>query len=277
MEITCAMRRYGVLLRRFCLGLLVLLCSWGPLQAASPCPSRPVTVAFYDLGVLYNPQNGNGLDRDVVEALFRRLGCPYTADFQSRVRIWNMLADGQLDMSVSGIPSPERLKFAYFIPYFHVRNQLIYLADTPMPSTPAQALARDDFRLGVVKSYRHGPGWDAWIDELRARGRVEEVADTRILIRLLKGRRITAFPVLPPVLADLGQRYDLDPASVRHTHWFLSQPKIEHGLVLSRQRMPLSAVRAMEQVMAQMRNDGTLLKIYRRYLPEPTAQDMLRP
>lgn len=257
--------------------LLMLLSISAPLWAASRCPAHPVTVAFYDLGVLYNPQSGTGLDRDVVEALFRRMGCRYTADFQSRVRIWHMLADGQLDMSVSGIPSPERRRFAHFIPYFYVRNQLVYLADAPMPQTPAKAMTQEDFRLGVVKSYRHGPGWDAWIDDLHVRGRVDEVADTRILIRLLKGRRITAFPALPPVFADLGQRYDLDPAVVRHTSWFLDQPKIEHGLVLSRQRMPQATVKAMEQAMTQMRGDGTLLKIYRRYLPEPIAQDMLRP
>lgn len=263
--------------QHFVLRLLMPLCVSAQIWAASPCPEEPVTVAFYDLGILYNPQSGGGLDRDVVDELFRRIGCRYTADFQSRVRIWNMLADGQLDMSVSGIPSPERRKFAYFIPYFYVRNQLVHLADTPMPRTPAQALVREDFRLGVVKSYRHGSGWDDWVEALRSRGQVDEVADTRILIRLLKGRRIMAFPALPPVFADLGRRYDLDPGTVRHTSWFLDQPKIEHGLVLSRQRMPLPLVRAMEQALAQMRSDGTLLSIYRRYLPESIARDMVTP
>lgn len=261
--------------RHWIRGLLgALLFVGGTLARAADCP-RPIVVTFFDVGVLYKPQSGGGLAEDVVEELFRRLGCRYEVDFQSRIRIWRQLADGQLDMTVAGISTPERCRFAYFIPYASTRNQLVYFAGTAGLESPEAALRRPDFRLGVVKGYLHGASWDAWIEQLRKLQRVEEAPDTMSLVRLLQHGRIQAFPATAMVLADLGQRYALDMQQIRQTNWFLDQPRNDTALVLSKARFSAQLAAEMEAGIAQMRNDGTLLKIYRRYLTETAAREML--
>ena len=257
--------------------LVAGIASSSPVWAKSVCPDQPIHIAFYDLGVLYNPKTGLGLDKDVIDEIFYRLQCPYVPEFQSRVRIWNMLADHQLDMSVSGIPNAEREKFAEFVPYFYVRNQLVYLDRNLDVRSPQTALNNPAMVLGVVKSYKHGAGWDDWIEAMRRTHRIEEVPDTRSLVSQLKGGRIQAFPALPAVIMDLGVRYDLDPATVKVTQWFADQPKIEHGLILNKTRMSADLRQAIAKVMQQMRNDGTLLKIYLKYFDEREAKAMLLP
>ena len=76
----------------------------------------PYTLTFYEFGSLYyRDQSGAyvGIDRDVVDELARRSGCVINGKIDSRVRTWARLADGNLDMSVSGIATPEREEFAY--------------------------------------------------------------------------------------------------------------------------------------------------------------------
>lgn len=254
-------------------GLILLSLSAGCIQAAC---DKPLELAFYDLGVLYNPQTQAGLDRDVADEVFKRIGCAYVLKFESRVRIWAHLERDQLAMTVSGIPNTERRIFAHFVPYFWARNQLVYIAKDGQLTTPEAFLANPAYRLGVVKSYRHGAGWDGLIAQLRAQGRVDEVADTQTLVSLLNNGRITAFPALQAVWADIGERYQLK-GLVAHTSWFLDQAKIEHGLVLNKALIPGTLKSEIEKAVDQMRSDGTMLKLLKKYFPESIARDMLTP
>ena len=235
-----------------------------------------VEVAFYDIGVLYHPRTHAGLDRDVVDEVFKRLRCGYAPKFESRLRIWSQLSKDQLTMSVSGIANDERRAFADFVPYFWARNQLIYSSKGEPLTTPEAFVANPEYRLGVVKSYRHGSGWDGWIEQLRVAGRVHEVADTQTLVNLLNNGRIKAFPALQAVSADIGERYQLN-APVAHTTWFLDQAKIEHALILNKALIPASLKADIEKTVGQMRADGTMFKLLNKYFPEPIARDMLAP
>lgn len=258
------------LLRLIAIGLLLIS------SGANAACGKLVEVAFYDLGVLYHPRTHAGFDRDVVEEVFKRLHCGYAPKFESRVRIWSQLSKDQLAMSVSGIANNERRVFADFVPYFWARNQLIYSSKGEALTTPEAFIANPEYRLGVVKSYRHGSGWDGWIEQLRAAGRVHEVADTQTLVNMLNNGRIKAFPALQAVSADIGERYQLN-SPVAHTAWFLDQAKIEHALILNKALIPASLKADIEKAVSQMRADGTMLKLLNKYFPEPVARDMLAP
>jgi polar amino acid transport system substrate-binding protein len=261
-------------MRRFLKATLItLLLLAGSAHAAC---DKLVDVAFYDLGVLYHPKTHAGLDRDVVEEVFKRARCSYAPKFESRGRIWTLLSKDQLAMSVSGIANDERRAFADFVPYFWARNQLVYSAKGDALTTPEAFVANPEYRLGVVKSYRHGAGWDAWIEQLRAAGRVQEVPDTQTLVNMLNNGRIKAFPALQAVSADIGERYQLN-APVAHTAWFLDQAKIEHGLILNKALIPVGLKADIEKAVSQMRADGTMLKLLKKYFPEPIARDMVAP
>ncbi len=246
----------------------MLLCLAVTAQASAACGE--LTVAFYEHGALYHVDaNGvaSGIDIEIIDELAKRTGCRFRQVHESRVRIWAMLEAGKLDMSVSGIPTPERGKFARFVPYVGTHNYILMdraTADS-VPSLDA-FLADSRLRLGIVKSFRHGPVLDAWIEKLRAQGRVYETSDFTGLVNLFKIGRVHAMPAQPPSWAIVFKQEMADNA-IRAMDW-APNDIIIGALILSRARVPLETIRAM-------RDDGTLEAIYKRHVGMQIAPGML--
>ena len=136
-------------------------------------------------------------------------------------------------------------------------------------------LANPQYRVAVVKSFKHGAAYDAWLDQLRAQNRVEEVGDQETVFNLLKNGRVQAMLAVPttytPFLRQtaMAERFSvLDLAA--------SSKPVLAGLVLSRARVPDHAVKMMEKHLLAMRRDGTLERIYRRYMDAQVAREMVR-
>ncbi len=243
--------------------------------AAAPCGD--ISLAYYELGALYyrgGDGQWTGIDRDVVDELARRTGCRFHTRLESRVRIWRQLAEGTLDMSVSGIATPERDTFARFIPYFSTRNYVLLATSLPASANTAQGfLASPHYTVAVVKSFKHGPQYDAWLDQLRAQGRVYDAADFRAVVRLLKLGRVQAVLALPtswmPVLKQEGMS-----DAVRVLDWSPGD-HVEHGLILSRSRIAPSTADLLAHAIQGMRADGTLLAIYKRHIGADWAASLL--
>ena len=100
--------------------IATLLATMTAIAAAAPfdCDSKPIRLAFYETGSFYFFENGRatGSDKDIVEELTKRSGCRFDTQLVMRARIWADLASGDLDMSVSGIQTPERDQLASFAP-----------------------------------------------------------------------------------------------------------------------------------------------------------------
>lgn len=160
----------------------VCLACWAQLGAAAPA-CGPYSVAMYEFGALYYrnaDQSFSGIDKDVIEALARRSGCILEQRLDSRVRIWDQLARGTLDITVSGVETAERLKLAEFYPYISTRNYVLLRKTLAPQFSGAEAfLAAREHRIAVVRGFRYGPQLDALIQQLREQGRVDEVADMR--------------------------------------------------------------------------------------------------
>jgi polar amino acid transport system substrate-binding protein len=237
------------------------------------CP-EPIKVALYDIGPFYNPVSGQGIDRDLIDELQRRTHCRFETTFESRVRIWGMLENGSLAMSVSGYATDERRKFADFASYYRTRYELVMT--TVGPASPEAFLADDSLKLGVVHGYRHGPGWDEWILALRQRGRVVDVADVTTQYRLLDIGRIHAMPDLTTNFAAKVARYSTQ-HPVTHLRWFADRPAMELGLVMSKKALSPALRQIMTDNIAAMRRDGSLKKIFLRYYDEETANAAMLP
>lgn len=267
---------FALLKRALCCCLLVL--SSEMALADPPQEAGSISLAFYELGVLYykTADGGHaGIDQDVVEELSRRTGLRFQPVLESRVRIWTRLANGTLDMSVSGISTPEREQFARFIPYFATRNYILMRRDLPASAqSPEGFLADPSYKIAVVKSFKHGVEYDRWLALLRARGRVREVADFQMVLHLLKIGRVQAVLALPtswvPALKQQGMA-----ATVQVLDWW-PKDTIVHGLVLSRQRVPEAAVQRMATAIQSMRDDGTLSAIFQRHMGPEMASSLLR-
>ncbi|MBV8659319.1 MAG: transporter substrate-binding domain-containing protein [Burkholderiales bacterium] len=228
---------------------------------------RPLNVAYYDSGLLYNAATGKGIDRDVVEEIGRRIGCKVKGRLLSRTLVLRWMETGHLDISTSAIQSPERAKFADFAPYYHTRNELIALSNRALPPTPDAFLADGTQRIGIIRRYLHGPGWDEWIEALRAQGRVVDASDSHELIQLLYAGRINAFPAVPHVsmtFIDISGRR----TPVKRMRWFADQPGTEGTLLLSRITLDQTTRSAIAEAIHEMREDGTLATIFARYMPD---------
>ena len=238
----------------------------------------PYDVAMYKLGSMYYHDVRTdayvGIDKDVVDEVARRTGCTFRPFVESRVRIWAHLADGSLDMSVSGIPTPEREQFARFIIYFKARNYLVVRNDRAARIDSLEAFTADPaLRLAIVKSFRHGALYDPWIQTLRAQGRVHEYSDPEIVARMVSLGHADAFLAMPTAWEVLLKRYQLE----GKVDFVDASPddRIAHGLILSRKRVRDEDVQSMKGAIEAMRTDGTLENIFRRHLPSDVAKRIL--
>ena len=257
---------------------LILCCTLLGLGAAPGARACGLmTIAFYDHGALYyRAPDGewSGIDKDVVAELGRRSGCRFHSLTDSRVRIWAMLNAGNVDMSVSAIPTPERRKFARFVPYISTRNYLL------LPKNVAanvhsldEFLAEPSYKVAVVKSFKHGPTYDAWLDKLRAQGRVYESADYTSLVHLFKIGRVQAILSLATSWTPLAKQGGL-PEDFQAMDW-APKDMVVGALVISRQTVPAGTVGLLEKTIREMRADGTLKSIFERHVGAELAAGML--
>lgn len=257
-----------------CLFVLLQVSQFARPAQAAPC--GPFTVAFYEHGALYWQRadgSWTGIDKDIVDELARRTGCRFEGQLESRVRIWAMLAAGQLDMSVSGLATAERELHSHFVPYLSSRIYLLVnpsVADTVMSLDDFAADAR--YKVATVSGFRHGPALDAWLDQLRASGRVHGAADFRSLMRLLEIGRVDAVLALQTSWAPL--RSQQRAAGWRAKDWS-PRSVLVGGLVLSRKRIPPEVVKLFETTIAAMREDGTILAIATRHVGPELAPTLL--
>lgn len=252
--------------------LATLLLAMAGADAHPQCPSKPIEIGFYDFGAHYDARTGAGIDVDLIQALGERSGCSFRPLYLSRVLIWRRLANGQLDMTVSGLATLERQRFAEFLPYMQSRNVILMRAELKGVSSPADFESMPALRLGVVKGYRHGAGWDDWIEGLRNNDRVETVGDLPTLMRLLESGRVDAVPIMPTVLPGLLQQRGEQAPALLTQPWFSQQPKQEACLAMSRKRMAPALREHLAASLAQLKREGVLAKILHKHLGEEEAR-----
>lgn len=256
------------------LSSLTHLPSHATTVAVAPCGT--ITLAYYELGALfYHTDDGSylGIDKDVIEELEHRTSCHFKTAIESRVRIWSQLSNGTLDMSVSGISTPEREKFARFIPYFATRNYVLMNKNTPVAAQTMEGfLANPGLLVAVVKSFRHGPVYDEWLDKLRVQKRVHEAADFEAVMRLFAVNRVNAVLALPTSFQPFLQQNRLvDTTLIKD--WSPAD-RVVHGLIVSRSRVSQTQFDILEKGMRAMRGDGSLDKIFKRHIGDSLAKEI---
>ena len=243
-----------------CLGLLL---GGTTVQACGP-----YRVGFYEYALLYYRDAGGlyqGIDKDVVDELARRTGCRFEAVTESRVRIWALLEQGQLDMTVSAIPTPEREQRFDMLPYAESRQLTVFHPGVPqVPATPAAFAAEPALRLLVVRGFRFVPALEAWVTRLRAEQRVVEAPDQASAIRALKAGRADAL-LLGSNSVALTRRKDAAFARFPTASYAPDQPSIA-SLALSRERVGAADRQRLRQALAAMHQDGSLAAIMHRHL-----------
>ncbi len=255
--------------RSLVLSLLACFPLTNALHAATPdCGARPISIALYEFGLLFN--NGRGIDRDVIDELRHRSGCRFDISVRPRARIWQELEAGTLDMSVSGIQNPTRDRFAWFAPYLTLKN--ISLLDLPAgsPSTASAFLADTRLRWGAVRAFRHGESADTFLDQLRQQGRVLEGQNVAQVFAMLKSGRVQGMFAQSPVY-----RMHLTDDEANHRYrlvdWAPHEAAVPHSLILAKSRFSAEQAALWQGLVQSMVTDGTMLRILQRYLPKEEA------
>ncbi|MFZ6771613.1 substrate-binding periplasmic protein [Undibacterium sp. SXout7W] len=263
------------------MALVLILISMLPAKAVtltgddSPCGS--LKLAFYEHGALYyQQQDGSytGIDKDIVTELEKRTTCRFDTVLESRARIWSQMEKGLIDITMSGIPNPEREKYAMFFPYLSSHNYVLIQKHLTLPSsTPDSFLAETQLKIAVVKSFQHGYKIDDWLDKMRLQKRVIEVADVSTLFRIFKAGRVDAIIALPTTWAQhQAQKEFLYNARVQD--WFPVETGTG-GMVISKFRVSSQLAMRIEQVLREMHEDGSMEAIFKRHVNADIARLLL--
>lgn len=240
----------------------LMLCTL-PVAAAWAC--GPYRVSFYEFGRFYfrdDQGQAQGIDVDLIEQLARRSGCQLLPELNSRVRIWEKLSRGELDITVSGVATPEREQLAEFWPYLRTRNHaLMRRSIASQLSTPAAFLADTQRRVVVVKSFRHGRFFDAWLERLRGEGRVHEAADFDTAMRVFRAGRVDLMLAHPINLLLPAREMD----ELVLMDWAPGDDVLA-SLVLSRQRVAAKDRERLHDALNALLADGSMDSILVRHL-----------
>jgi len=237
------------------------------LQApAAAC--GPYTLAFYEYGALYyrgTDGQWTGIDKALVDELARRTGCRFDTRLESRVRIWTQLPAGQLDITVSALPTPERERFAELLPYIQSQQFVLMRPELAATLNSAAAFSAAPGRsLLVVRGYAQTPTLQTWVDALRAQGRVIEAPDQPSALRAFKAGRADALILGANSLAAVRRS---DPAFADFAALtFATQDHTVGALALSRERVAEADRALLRRALLEMQRDGSLDAIKRRHL-----------
>ena len=107
-----------------CWALLADTCAGERLSAAEAACGT-YNVALFGHGLFYfRDEQGQyaGIDKDLINESGRHSGRGFNAVLNSRDHVWDQMARGALDITVSGIANPERQRTAEFLNYLQTRN-----------------------------------------------------------------------------------------------------------------------------------------------------------
>ncbi|MBI5259121.1 MAG: transporter substrate-binding domain-containing protein [Burkholderiales bacterium] len=251
--------------------LLLALAGGRGVAAAEPLPdcSRPLSLALHEHGLLYSAQTGEGIDKDVADELARRSGCKLVVSLMPRARIWQLIESGALDFSLSGISNEAREKFAAFAWYVSNKYYLLVRKDAGVQSH-ADLERNPALKLGVIRSFRYSPTANRLVDKLDAQQRVSYATSLDPLFQILLDNRVQAMIIEPfdyPTLASAHIRE-------RTTILEFDDPPVPHGLIMSRKSIPPAQQQAWAALVAQMRRDGTMTRIFEKYFKPELARAM---
>jgi len=268
------MPKFLPFLPRFFLRLFLVMVVWPLCTAATaavrPDCSRPLTLGLHVHGLLYSSQTGTGIDKDISDALAQRSGCAITTTVLPRARIWQLIESGALDFSLSGISTPEREKFASFVWYFSNHYYLLVRQDSGVEKLP-DFEARPQLQLGVIRSFRYGANANQWVDQLAAAGRISYASDLEPLYQVLLLGRIQGMIIEPFDMMDIQGTQVKDVTRVIA----FDDPAIPHGLIMSKKSLSQAEQAKWRALVDELRQDGTVLRIFEKYFSPDLARSMV--
>lgn len=247
---------------------LVVFMYIGTAQATGTDCRRTYTLALHDHGLLYSSETDRGIDKDIADELIHRSGCKVSVSLMPRARIWQLIESGALDFSLSGITNPERDRFAAFAWYVSNKYYLLTRRDAGVTRV-ADFERNDSLQLGVIRSFRYSTNANQMVDRLQAKSRVSQASGLPPLYELLVTNKIQGMIIEPFDYPALEEKKIRRVTSIVE----FNDPSVPHGLIISKKALPAEEREKWIKLINDMRNDGTMHRIFERYFqPELTTQ-----
>jgi polar amino acid transport system substrate-binding protein len=234
------------------------------IDRAVDCKGKPITLAYYQMGGFQH--DGKGLDVDLMRELEKTTGCKFSYTVLPRATIWKMLEEGTLMMATSGIPTPERERFAIFSVYTRQKNVLLlHNSVPPHVQTMDEFVSDTHLRFCMVRSFRHGAYYDNLTPIMEKQGRVSYVEDQPQLFKALTTHACDGILAFPINFNKFLREYDML-GKVRMSKYVGMDKATPLGLVFSRAHFTEEDVKAWDAHIYQLRKSGKLFRLHLPYL-----------
>ncbi len=252
--------------------LSALIFGASPLVQAAPgiACTRTMTLALHDHGLLYSADTDAGIDKDFADELIKRSGCTVAVSLLPRARIWQLIEQGALDFSLSGIANEDRNRFAGFAWYFSDQFYLLVRQDSGVKSL-ADFAANPALQLGIIRSFRYSPNANKLVDQLTAQRRVRHASRLEPLYEVLMANQIQGM-IIEPFDYPQVQSDDIR----EHTRVVeTGDAPTPHGLIMSNKALSPEEQAQWRALVDGMRADGTVERIFAKYLPAELAHTLV--
>jgi polar amino acid transport system substrate-binding protein len=232
-------------------------------QAGGDCPRlRAALLPGPGLFELRADGSAAGMDVEVARELSHRTGCPIDIEPTNVTRLWRSLELGAVDLTSGAVYSEARADQADFLVLTRVRGLALTSRALAEHVPDREAFAqRTELRLGVIAQARRPASVQAWIDRLKAQGRVSESGDLTGLLKAYAAGRVAAVWIPPEVLVG---RTDAWLHQQRLLDWFPDESFLV-GWAVSK-RVPDPVRRSLRSAADAAHRDGTLARMAQRHL-----------
>jgi len=249
----------------------VLLASLLPLPAAA-CP--PARAGISDLGYASYRDGAafRGTTVDLLQEIQRRTGCPINLEWFPRGRLYAQFFSRQLEITGTSVRTPERDRQGVWLPYAYTHFELVLVNGQARKfHTLAEFVDGSTARLNVTRGIAYAPATQAQMDRLQKLGRLEYVNDYGVVFRKIQAGRAEG-TLAPPAIHVLHRR-QLNMMDGMTSTQFAESPRTLVGIYVSKsvpQQVLLTYAEATRAIVA----DGTMKKIYERYLGEEITRQL---
>jgi polar amino acid transport system substrate-binding protein len=250
--------------------------SWLPARAIE-CPAL-TRVGISDLGYasFQDGKQYKGISVDIIAELGQRTGCKFELVWYPRGRLGVEFELGHVDIMTGAVQSPERDKNGRFVPYAFTQFDLLLSTRVAGTFTGlADFVQRGTGRLNLVRGIPASPAMTVQFDLLTRAGRLEQVADFDIAFKKIEARRADGTIATPTIylrqLALMGKAANtLTPVALPES------PRQFVGLYLSSKSISLQVANTYRTALRAMVEDGTVVRIYERFIEPPTVKRLFR-
>jgi polar amino acid transport system substrate-binding protein len=230
--------------------------------------NKPLSVAVYENGFLYNTENKSGIIVDVFNEISKKTNCKFNFILMPRARSWIELKSGRIDISASGFMSNERESYSYIIKMWNKKN-FVLIRKNMKVNTIEEFIKNKNLEVGIVRGTFHGSkNIEDFIEKLRKENRVQESSEqSNIYLKLANNRVQGIFGNMFVIKKYISEIKELQ-GNFEILDWASDDEKFKSGIFLSKKTFNNENFKKFEEIIDNLKKNGLIKKYIKKYLTE---------